>query len=61
MCPPAGLHLYPRSDLICAHIWSAVWKLLLAEGFHWLRWFWQAWVAGVRDLGHSVYVTSVTA
>ena len=42
------------------HIWSVVWKLLLTEGFHWLRCFWQDWVAGVCDLGHSGYVTPVT-
>ena len=57
---PAG-SIYTRSRIGAhGHIWSAVWKLLLAEAFHWLRCFWQARVAGVRDLGHSVYVTPVT-
>ena len=42
------------------HILSAVWKLLLTEGFHWLRCFWWARVAGVHDLGHSGYMTPVT-
>ena len=40
-----------------SHTWSAVWKLLLTEVFHSLRCFWRAWAAGVRDLGHSVYIT----
>ena len=39
---------------------SAVWKLLLTEGFHWLKCFWRVQVAGVRDLGHSRYMTPVT-
>ena len=38
------------------HIWSVVWKLLSTEGFHWLRCFWRARVAGARGLGHCVYV-----